>query len=101
MCCGQSRHQAAATSSPQPTVASTPAIGSRAPAPHSPARPAPSNVQPEAAVTLQYRDRSAVSVVGPVTGKRYRFLAGASMQAVQRQDAEALLATGLFRRVWS
>lgn len=99
MCCGQNRHAAAATSRPQPTVASTPAVVSRVLAPHAPARPAPSNVELEAAVTLQYRDRSAVSVVGPVTGKRYHFLAGASMQAVQRQDAEALLATGFFRRV--
>lgn len=99
MCCGQNRQAAAATSRPQTAVASTPAVVSRPLAPQATARPAPANAKLEDSVTLQYRDRSAVSVVGPVTGKRYHFLAGASMQAVQRRDAEALLSTGLFRRV--
>jgi hypothetical protein len=51
-------------------------------------------------VTIRCRDRSAVIVRGAATGKRYQFSGGRSMQAVDRRDAEALVATGLFERIW-
>ena len=51
-------------------------------------------------VTLRCRDHSAVIVRGATTGKRYQFSGGRSMQAVDRRDAEALVATGLFERIW-
>ena len=50
-------------------------------------------------VTLQYRSRSAVIVSGSTTGKRYQFSVGGSMQAVDKRDAEALIASGLFERI--
>jgi len=51
-------------------------------------------------VTLRCRDHSALIVRGATTGKRYQFSGGRSMQAVDRRDAEALVATGLFEKIW-
>jgi len=34
------------------------------------------------------------------SGKRYQFHGQGSMQAVDRGDAESLVASGLFERVW-
>ena len=50
-------------------------------------------------VRLQYRHRSPITVRGAKTGKRYEFLGGGAMQTVDRQDAEALIATGMFDRI--
>jgi len=47
------------------------------------------------AVTLRCLSSSTVIVRGSVTGKRYQFFGGGSMQAVDKRDAEALVATGL------
>jgi hypothetical protein len=51
------------------------------------------------AVMLQYRNRSPITVRGARTGKRYEFLCGGAMQTVDAQDAEALIATGMFDRI--
>jgi hypothetical protein len=52
-------------------------------------------------VTLRYRSRSPVIVLGSTTGRRYQFSGGGSMQAVDRRDAEVLVASGLFERIGS
>ncbi len=54
----------------------------------------------ERTVTLMYKPRSAVAVVGPTTKTRYQFSGGGSLQAVDRRDAEAMVASGMFERVW-
>ena len=51
------------------------------------------------AVTLVCRNPAVVSVTGPVTGKRYRFTGAGSMQAIDKRDADGLVATGSFQRV--
>ena len=50
-------------------------------------------------VTLRMRDRSPMVVQG-ASGKRYQFHGAGSMQAIDKHDAELLLASGLFERVW-
>jgi hypothetical protein len=50
-------------------------------------------------VTLRYRSRSPVIVLGSTTGRRYQFSGGGSMQAVDGRDAEVLVASGLFERI--
>jgi len=40
------------------------------------------------------------TITGKVTGKRYRFQGTGAMQAVDRRDADAMIATGAFERVW-
>lgn len=40
------------------------------------------------------------SITGGVTGKRYRFQGAGAMQAVDRRDADAMIASGAFERVW-
>jgi hypothetical protein len=52
-------------------------------------------------VTLRYRSRSTVIVLGSTTGRRYQFSGGGWMQAVDRRDAEVLVASGLFERIGS
>lgn len=52
---------------------------------------------PEAGpVTLRYTASTSIVVIGPVTGKLYRFSAADAVQAVARVDARRLLGTGLF-----
>jgi len=50
-------------------------------------------------VTVRMRDRSPMVIQG-ASGKRYQFHGAGSMQAIDKHDAEALLASGLFERVW-
>jgi len=90
-CCGQKREAAASEQRPSPRVE----YRRSAPlAPHPTQAAAPG-----ATVTLRFRDRSPTVVVGP-SGKRYQFHGQGSMQAVDRSDAESLVASGLFERVW-
>jgi hypothetical protein len=63
----------------------------------------PTPVRPPVAglmVTVRVRHRGGLMVLGAVTGNRYQFAAGGSMQAVDKRDLEALLGTGAFERVW-
>jgi hypothetical protein len=49
-------------------------------------------------VRLRYLARAAILVRGARSGASYRFSESQPTVAVQRADAEALLATGHFRR---
>ena len=49
-------------------------------------------------VRLRYLARAAILVRGARSGADYRFSENRQVLAVQRVDAEALLATGHFRR---
>ena len=89
-CCGQNRDSSVREARLAPV---RPAAPPRAPVP----APIPAIGH---TVTLRCRNRSALDVQGPVTGKRYRFANGGSMHAIDRRDAEGLLATGLFERIW-
>jgi hypothetical protein len=51
-------------------------------------------------VRLAYLERSDIRVRGPSTGTEYRFSAAHQVQHVALTDAEALLRTRYFRRVW-
>ena len=101
-CCGEKRDAAAATTRP-PNPSTHPESRSRAVlvGPHpsgATASPAPGG---NLGVTLRYRSLSALIVRGPITGRRYQFAGGGSMQTVDRRDAEALLTTGFFDRIWN
>lgn len=100
-CCGQRREGLAAETGRSANFATHPAVQSRT-APDGPtlaARATSPSTDRDATVTLRYRSRSALIVLGPTTGKRYQFSAGGSMQAVDRRDAEPLVASGLFERI--
>jgi hypothetical protein len=95
-CCGQKREAIAASYRVPESQSSSPSHslfssrGSLRPPVATPPAEAGSSV------TLLCRDPGVLSVGGPVTGKRYHFSGTGSMQAVDQQDAEALLATGSF-----
>jgi hypothetical protein len=101
-CCGQKRERVAAETGRPTNFTVHHAVKSRI----MPVRPtlATGAVSPppdrNLAVTLRYRSRSALIVLGSTTGKRYQFTGQGSMQAVDRRDAEALVASGLFERIW-
>ncbi len=61
--------------------------------------PLPNLARPEPAASVMLRSlRTApLTVLGPVTGRRYAFAAG-GVQAVDRRDAARLLGSSLFRR---
>ena len=77
-----------------PAPAARPAVMS-APLATSP-RTAPS--EGPGTVRLRYMARAPILVRGARTGASYRFSEQQATQSVQRADAEALLATGHFRR---
>jgi hypothetical protein len=89
-CCGQKRQAVAAASTPPVKTAyrQTEHI----------ARPTAMPVA--GTVTLLCRNRGTTVVEGSVTGTRYQFAGAGSMQMVDRRDAEVLVATGAFERVW-
>jgi hypothetical protein len=100
-CCGQKRdavaadaHAASAAGQYQVQPRVAPARAGLAATAHSP------SPDRSLTVTLRCRSRSAAIVRGPQTGNRYQFTGGGSMQAVDRRDAEAMVATGLFEKVW-
>jgi len=113
-CCGNQRSTLAlartnpATATSRPSAAGRPAAEMwRVPAPpRAPAAPpmpvpAPVSRSPGDAaglVRLRYLARPAILVHGARTGARYHFSESQPVQAVQRADAESLLATGHFRR---
>ncbi len=96
-CCGQNRSSAEATVSAAPAYVGTHASGRASRAPAFQSRPAPATAD---TVTLRSRDRGSTVVTGPVSGQRYQFPAGMSMVAIDRRDAQRLVDTGLFERVW-
>jgi len=74
------------------------------PTPIAPPRPAMPSAAPQSpgqgpgTVRLRYLARAAILVRGARTGAAYRFSEQQPVMAVQRVDAEPLLATGHFRR---
>jgi hypothetical protein len=51
-----------------------------------------------ASVSLRYLKQGGIILRGPVTGRQYSFTAARPIQAVDAQDAAALLRTSWFRR---
>ena len=108
-CCGQGRTElktGAQTNRRRnngATATAAPSIDP--PEPAAPARPGGAAAMPQSPlatvlgeVTLRYLARSSVVVVGPFSGKLYRFSGLAPVQRVARADAESLVASGHFRR---
>lgn len=93
-CCGQKREAVNA----ETRFARMKPVGNARIQPTSP--PISSASSGENTITLRYRPRSAVAVMGPATKTRYQFQGGGSLQAVDRRDAGALVASGMFERVW-
>jgi len=91
-CCGQKREEWNAAPS-QSTFFAPPS--STVPATPPPALPAAIG----SSVTLLSR-QGVTTITGKVTGKRYRFQGTGAMQAVDRRDADAMIATGAFEQVW-
>jgi hypothetical protein len=100
-CCGQKRDSIAADARSRNVVTQPhvqPRVAPVRPGPAAPAvSPAPDR---NLTVTLRYRGQSTLSDRGAQTGNRYQFSRGRTMHAVDRRDVEALVATGLFERVW-
>ena len=95
MCCGQGRAALAAAAAPPADLYVAP---SPPPPPPAAARegapPAPT------AVRVRYTHQQRVRVSGPASGRPYEFSALAAVQSVDSRDAEGLVATGFFRRVY-
>jgi hypothetical protein len=58
---------------------------------------APPRIPETGPVILRYLGAASMLIVGPVTGRQYRFSAADAKQTVARADARRLLSTGLFR----
>ena len=100
-CCGSKRLTAALPSSNISAGAGVaqPRGWKAAPAPAAPAPAvAARSAAPFGAVTIEYLAGAPIRVIGSVTRAEYRFSRAAPLQQVARADAEALLASGYFRR---
>ena len=97
-CCGQKREGLAAGYSQSNPIAQPVAPASTASHQSLAQPPAPPPAM-GSSVTLLSR-QGVTSITGKVTGKRYRFQGAGSMQAVDRRDAEAMIASGAFQQVW-
>ena len=104
-CCGNKRTAATLPKTTVSTPTSRPFMAAR---PVADPRPAPVAPPPRAVqsspsqatglVRLRYLARAGVLVRGPRSGTPYRFSENQPVLAVQRADAEAMLASGHFRR---
>jgi len=91
---------------PRPAADARQAMPARAPAPAPARASATAAPRPDAAspgngpgmVRLRYLARAPILVRGARSGASYRFSEQQPTQVVQRTDAEAMLATGHFRR---
>lgn len=109
-CCGQKRSQIAVrvaprrqntSPSPPPSLSPSPSPSrSRSPSPSSSARVAGpgQSGRPLVGILVRYLESAAFAVVGPRTGRTYRFSASSRVQLVAAPDAAALLAMRQFRR---
>jgi hypothetical protein len=61
-----------------------------------PARSVAARIPDVGAVTLRYTATAPILVVGPATGRKYRFSSAEPVQSVARADARRMLATMLF-----
>jgi hypothetical protein len=86
-CCGKKRKQASQKTQTR-----------RAPEPaeKTASQPRP---EPQPLAYFQYMGRAGVIVVGPRTGKRYRFDHTGAVIAVDRRDGRALAAVSVLRQV--
>lgn len=73
---------------------------SRPKAPASPPRvvPSPPPRPAAAAVAFRYTGSTAVTVVGPASGRTYRFASPGAVEAVDPRDAPSLAAVPVLRR---
>jgi hypothetical protein len=95
MCCGKGRAAAAAASRPPADLYVAPAPSPPPPAAAGhPAQAAPTTVR------VRYTHRTSVRVSGPASGRVYEFSVAAAVQSVDSRDAEGLVGTGFFRRVY-
>lgn len=101
-CCGSKRLTAAL-----PSSNISPGAGVAQPRGWSPASPpaaapeaavAARAAAPFGAVAIEYLAGAPIRVIGTVTRAEYRFSRAAPLQQVARADAEAMLASGYFRR---
>ena len=51
-------------------------------------------------VSLRYLESSAILVQGSVTGRRYKFSSGTSIQSIDARDAVSLLRTKFFQQIY-
>lgn len=92
MCCGKGRAAAAAAPPANLYVAPLPPAPPSADAPQAPAAPT--------TVRVRYTQQAGVRVRGPASGRSYEFSVIAAVQSVDSRDAEGLVGTGFFRRVY-
>ena len=106
-CCGQKR--AAMSSTGAPARPTNPISALRAPPTptsgppavnHEHARPTPAApaFNGFSTVLLRYMETSPIQILGPATGRAYRFSGAAPLQPISAQDAQGMLATRYFRR---
>ena len=79
-CCGRQRNQFQGTSQPPPRVINR-------------------QRQPQPEIRFEYMGATGMTVVGPVTGKRYRFDNPGSRVSVDPRDAPSMAAVPHLRRV--
>lgn len=98
MCCGQGRSALAAPAAPATDlyVPPSPAL----PLPASPGPPAETAPARATTVRVRYTHQARVRVSGPASGRAYEFSGVAAVQSVDSRDAEGLVGTGFFRRVY-
>jgi len=99
MCCGQKRSALRSAPAPARMPATMPTV--RQNVPNIPRAPQPTLApaqSPSSSVALRYTESSPIRVRGPVTGRQYDFSGSSSVQAVDFQDAQALLRTRFFRQ---
>ena len=96
MCCGNGRAALTAAAAPPADLYVAPP-----PAPPPPSAAASGPV-PAAATTVRvrYTQQAGVRVNGSASGRVYEFSAAAAVQSVDSRDAEGLVGTGFFRRVY-
>ncbi len=61
-------------------------------------RASPVNSGVNGTVSVRYTESQAVTVRGPVTGRKYLFSSGSPVQTVDTRDANAILQARFFRR---
>ena len=98
MCCGQGRAALAAAAGPPAELYVPPAPP---PAARDASAAAP-DAAPRAATTVRvrYTQQPRVRVSGPASGRAYEFSGLAPVQSVDSRDAEGLVGSGFFRRVY-
>jgi hypothetical protein len=102
-CCGgkrsELRKQMAVAAAPVQPVRRlrAPVVPARRAMAVKPVTTAPQRIPENGPVTLHYLGAASMLIVGPVTGRQYRFSAAEASQRVARADVRRLLSTGLFR----